>query len=273
VDSKKKIINDYYHSFCEQDRLSSPWGEIELLRTQEILNNYLPPPPALIVDIGGATGRYSAWLAGKGYEVHLLDLVTLHLYQAQNSHKKNGISLCSYITGDARKLPFKDNSVDVLLFMGPLYHLTEKIDRLKALHEGHRLLTKGGFLFAAGISRFASCIDGLIAGYHNDPEFRKIMVQDITDGQHRNPTGNKNYFTEAYFHHPEELKSEIAECGFKSLTTHAVEGIGYMMKDFDRKWQEPESRGFLLALLRSLDQEPSLIGASPHILCVAGKEE
>jgi ubiquinone/menaquinone biosynthesis C-methylase UbiE len=71
--------------------------------------------------------------------------------------------------------------------MGPLYHLVEAADRLQALAEAYRVLKPGGTVFAVGISRFASSIDGLASGYFLDPAFRAIMLGDLEDGQHSSP--------------------------------------------------------------------------------------
>ena len=97
------------------------------------------------------------------------------------------------------------------------------------------------------------------------------MVQDLNNGQHRNYTDNELYFTDAYFHKPEDLKSEITAAGFYFIATHAVEVIGYLLQDFEKNWNKDKYQEFLLNIIRRIDQEPSLIGASPHIMSVAKK--
>ena len=67
--------------------------------------------------------------------------------------------------GDARNLEWGDGSVDVVLLLGPLYHLPVRSDRIAALSEAFRVLKPGGLLFAVGISRFASTLSGLIDGF------------------------------------------------------------------------------------------------------------
>jgi len=155
--------------------------------------------------------------------------------------------------------------------MGPLYHLVDLQDRQQALAEAYRVLKTGGILFAASISRFASTIDALTSGYYLDPTFRQIIDQDLTDGQHRNPTGDPAYFTDTFFHHPDELGAEVAGAGFEVEGLLAVEGISYMMADLSNNWLVEEHREFLLALIERTEAEPSLIGASPHLMAVASK--
>ncbi len=152
--------NLHYEGGREAERLLNSVGQLELVRTQELLSRYLPPPPATIFDVGGGTGIYAFWLAQQGYEVHLIDAVPLHIEQARRSSESEpSRTLASMAVGDARQLNREVESVDVVLLLGPLYHLTARSDRIGALREAHRILRDGGIIFAAGISRFASTLD------------------------------------------------------------------------------------------------------------------
>lgn len=268
MSSVEEIVS-YYNNFDEDARLLTKLGEVEFLRTAEILEKFIPTGVRVIVDAGGASGRYSYWLASKGHDVHLVDVVPKHIEQAIQKKNDSGLSLSSYAVSDARSLSLNDNFADIVLLMGPMYHLTEKEERIKALKESSRILKNGGLIFVAAVSRFASTIDGLVEGYCFDEQFEKIMMRDLIDGQHRNPSGNPFYFTSTFFHHPDELKHEISEAGFKVKSLLAVEGIGYMLKDFEKNWDA--NKELILEILRMTESEPTLIGASPHILCVAEK--
>jgi ubiquinone/menaquinone biosynthesis C-methylase UbiE len=262
----------YYSDFDEQARLADHWGQIEFIRTQDIINRYLKSPPAVVLDVGGAAGRYACWLARRGYQMHLVDPVPLHIQQAQaasDAQPETPIASCS--VGDARRLEFDAEMADAVLLLGPLYHLVEPQDRHRSLTEAYRVLKTGGHLFAAGISRFASTIDGLASGYFADPVFRDIMRGDLETGQHRNPTDNPAYFTDTFFHHPDELEAEVASAGFEVAGLLAIEGISYMLQDLEQNWQVKEHRQFVLEILGKIESEPSLIGASPHIMCVGVK--
>jgi ubiquinone/menaquinone biosynthesis C-methylase UbiE len=270
-DRTDKVV-EYYRSYNERERLTSDMGQVEFVRTQNIISRYLKPPPAIVLDVGGAAGRYSCWLAKEGYEVHLVDPVPLHIEQAQEASKAQpDMPIASCTVGDARHLEFDDGIASAVLLLGPLYHLVEVQDRLQALMEAYRTLKMGGYMFAAGISWFASTIDGLSSGYYLDPEFQKIMNHDLETGQHCNPTNNPAYFTDTFFHHPDELKAEVAGAGFDVMGPFAVEGIIYLTKDLEKSWKINEHREFLLQLIAKIDREPSLIGASPHVLCVGVK--
>jgi ubiquinone/menaquinone biosynthesis C-methylase UbiE len=270
-DKIEKVVT-YYSDFDEQARLSDHWGQIEFIRTQDIISRYLKSPPAVVLDVGGAAGRYACWLAKRGYQVHLVDPVPLHIQQAQaasDAQPETPIASCTL--GDARQLEFDDEMADAVLLLGPLYHLVESQDRHRSLTEAYRVLKTGGHLFAVGISRFASTIDGLASGYFLDPVFQDIMRHDLETGQHRNPTDNPAYFMDTFFHHPDELEAEVASARFEIAGLLAIEGISYMMKDIEQNWQVKEYRKFVLEIMGRIESEPSLVGASPHIMCVGVK--
>ena len=265
-------IDSHYAAGLEADRLAQGSGRLELARTQEVLWRFLPPPPAVVIDVGGGPGRYACWLAGLGYEVHLYDPVPLHVAQAEEASRAQAAHpIASCTIGDARALGRPDDSTDAVLLLGPLYHLTERADRLTALREARRVLRPGGTLVAAAISRFASALDGLRGGYLDDPAFAAIALRDLADGQHRNPTGHPAYFTTAFFHRPDELRQEVTDAGLTSVQLLAVEGPAWLLQDFDAHWDDPGRRERLLDVVRRVEADPSLLGASAHLLAIAGK--
>lgn len=209
------------------------------------------------------------WLARKGYSVQLVDPVALHVTQAwERSQAQLPHALRSVQVGDARQLDQPPRSADVVLMLGPLYHLTSRADRLRALGEARRVLKKGGVLFAAAISRYASLFDGLRGALFQDAEFEQIVRADLHDGQHRNDTGHIEYFTTAFFHKPDELLLELHEAGFDA-ELYGLEGPAGLLADFDRLWADGAARSKLLDFLRLVEREPSLLGLSAHILAVA----
>jgi SAM-dependent methyltransferase len=256
-------IAAYYAAGLEQERLSS-WGRLELIRSQELLARHLPPPPAVVLDVGGGPGAYARWLAEQGYRVHLLDPIELHVEQAAKAAR-----LESARVGDARALPFGDASADAVLSLGPLYHLHDPADRARALREAARVLRPGGVLAAAGISRFASTFDGLFKGFLADPAFERIVEQDVRDGRHANPDRRPEWFTTAYLHLPDELRDEVAAAGFGVEAVVGVEGPGAFLADVDAWLDDPRRRAALLRAIARVESQPSLLGASPHILVVA----
>ena len=265
-------IAAYYDRGHEEGRLGD-WGRLEFLRTRELLARFLPAPPATVLDVGGAAGAYALPLAAEGYEVHLVDPVALHVEQARAaSAAQSDAPLASAVVGDARELPVEDRSADIVLLLGPLYHLTDAADRAHALHEARRALRPGGLLAAAAITRFASTLDGVAQGFLLEPGFEAIVERDLADGQHRNPDGHPGWFTTAYFHRPDELQREVAGAGFDVTALVAVEGaVGAAAEThaLDAWIDDPDKREILLRAIRRVEAEPSLLGASPHLLAVA----
>jgi ubiquinone/menaquinone biosynthesis C-methylase UbiE len=262
-------IEAHYREGGESERLSNEWGELERLRTETILARHLPPPPAVVLDVGGGAGAYAFPLAKQGYEVHLIDPVELHLEQARSYGRASGITLASMTQGDARQLGFPASSADAVLMLGPLYHLVERSDRLQALVEARRVLKPRSVFFAASISRFASLLDGLSRGFIQDAEFRKIVEADLTHGVHRNPTNQPAYFTTAYFHRPEEFAAEVGSAGFGNIGMLAIEGPAWSTTHFRDVWNDPAQRQKLLEFLSLIEGEPSIQGASAHVMAVA----
>jgi ubiquinone/menaquinone biosynthesis C-methylase UbiE len=263
---------EHYADVREAERLSAGVGELERVRTQDVLTRHLPKAPARILDVGGAAGVHALWLARHGYEVHLSDPVPKHVEEAKEASRAQGqFPIASCVVGDARKIEQKDASADGVLLLGPLYHLTERADRLAALREAHRVLRSGGRVIAAAISRFASLMDGLSRDLVGDPRFVEILRQDLRDGQHRNPTDNPQYFTTTFFHHPDELQKEIEEAGFTFEKVVAVEGAVWVMGNFAKHWDDPTKRALLLELLRTVEEERALMGASAHMIGIGRK--
>lgn len=261
-------IAGHYADVSEEQRLG-PWS-LERVRTWELLGRYLPSPPAVVLDVGGAAGVYALPLAARGYEVHLVDPMARHVGQAlRASERQPATPLAGATVGDARRLQWRDASVDAVLLLGPLYHLIDRADRVRALAEGRRVLRPGGVLVAAAISRFASTCDGLLRGYLDEPGFEAMVERVLRDGQHRNPSGRAEWFTTAYFHLPEELGREVTEAGLRLQAVLAVEGPAWMLPDVQERLADPARRERVLAAIRRVETEPSLLGASPHLLAVA----
>ena len=262
----------HYSEVDESSRLRAGWFKLEQARTQELLLRYLPPAPAIIVDAGGGAGNYACWLAQRGYQVHLIDPVPKHVEQARAaSAQQPQHPLASAEIGDARHLVHADQTADAVLLLGPLYHLVEREDRLACLREARRVLRSGGLLWGAGISHFASLLDSLSNGFFDDQAFAPILARDLEEGQHRNPTDNPKYFTDAFFHRPGELSRDLLAAGFQVLEIVAIEGPGWLARDFDRLWNDPVQRDRLLAAVRKVEREPSLLGASAHIMAIGKK--
>ena len=265
-----EILDHYQQRYDEDARLGTGHGLLELERTRDVLSRFLPPAPAAVLDVGGATGVHAFWLADRGYEVRLFDPVPGHVERARRtSEARDAGPRVEAASGDARKLPVEDGSADAVLLFGPLYHLTDRDDRLLVLREAARCLRPGGVVVAAAISRFASLFDGVARDLLADQVFRDIVSADLETGQHRNPTDDPEYFTTAFFHHPEELREEMLESGLSHETTIGVEGAFCLLPDLEERMRDADRRERLLWAARRVETEASMLGSSAHLLAVA----
>lgn len=250
----------FYEDGIEKNRLSEKWGRLEKTRVEHILNKFLPKTPATILDVGGGMGIYAYPLAKKGHSVYLIDPVPINIEEAKKIGKN--CPLKDYIIGDARKLPFEDNSVDVVLFFGPLYHLDVK-NRQIALLEAYRVLKPEGLLLAQGISKFCLLFNAFFDGKAKNPQIIESIKNCLETGQFEY---NKGLF---FTHTPEELKEEIGKAGFQQVNVMSVESLGKWLNI--EYWEIEELRQNLLSFIEKTENETSIIGISAHIMAIGNK--
>jgi ubiquinone/menaquinone biosynthesis C-methylase UbiE len=270
MDQKSENIVTYYtETYDESGRLSDGFGCLERARTEELIARLLPEGPAVVLDVGGATGVYSFFMAGLGHDVHLVDIVPRHIEQARSRSGQLGApALASARVGDARALDFADQSADVIVMHGPLYHLTEYADRQQALVEARRVLRPGGILLAFAITRYAGVIYGLTQGLIYDADYREMIRTEVETGRRADPPAGSSALSSAYFHLPQELSSELEAGGFCCETVLGVMGPAWLVPDIDTAWSDPVKRASILEMARLLENE-SVLG--PRLLAVGRK--
>ena len=159
----KDYLSNYYEQYDEDGRLLSKHGKIEYITTMKYIEKYLNPGMR-ILEIGAATGRYSHALAQKGYQVDAVELIehNIEIFK-QNTLPGENITITQ---GNAMDLSaFADDTYDITLLLGPMYHLFTTEDKLKALSEAIRVTKKGGIIFAAYCMGDASVLSyGFIRG-------------------------------------------------------------------------------------------------------------
>jgi SAM-dependent methyltransferase len=170
--------------------------------------------------------------------------------------------------GHAKDIEEPEGSFDVVLVMGPLYHLLEAGDRLQALHEARRVLRPGGLLVATAISRFAALLDQLIhLDRLQDPdELDRIETIVSTGTLVARPGGP---FTSAFLHLPRQLLAEVSDAGFEHVDILGVEGPGFVVTNFEQRWSHPTRREALMVAARLTEHEPEILAATSHLLAVA----
>ena len=232
-----------YEAGDEDLRLGLERNRVEWDRTRELLARWLPPAPARILDVGGASGRYAAWLQDTGHQVQVLDPVPKHVKQA------TARGLPAQV-GDARRLPFDDGTWDAVLLLGPLYHLPAPADRARALAEAVRVCT-GGVVIAAAMSRWAKPAERAALHQLTAPDVHRHLITVL---QHGHDAHGSAFDRVAYNHDPAELGHELTAAGLHDVEVLGVEGP---LGSFAR--QNPELNDVALATARLAER------AAPHL--------
>jgi SAM-dependent methyltransferase len=251
-------LERHYASDAEQGRLvRTPHGRLEFLRTQELLRRVLPPS-ASVLDVGGGTGVHAEWIAGDGHPVHLIDVVPAHVEAAGR------IPGVTAALGDARNLAVEDGSVDVVLLLGPLYHLVDSADRARALAQARRVLRPGGVLAAAGISRYLSVLElganGVLGG-----DLVPAVAEVISTGRYDGHAG----FTTTHWHTAAELGTEIRDAGLRDVTVYGVEGPAWPALDTAGVFEFSARLPAALRSARLVETDPLMVNTSAHLLAVS----
>lgn len=257
-------ILDRYSSGEEADRLREPGrGDLIRLRTWDIFDRYIVG--RRVADVGGGPGVHAGHLAQRGHEVVVVDPVPLHVEQAK---ERAATARYDVVLGDARALEFPDGSFDVVLLMGPLYHLTESSDRALALREAARILRPGGQLVAEVITRHAWVLDAMHKDLLDADGIWETFETNIAQGVSVDPSKLRPGGFWAYFHRVEDIEPELAAGGFDTHALIGVEGVAWLLSDLEHRIKNP---GALLRAMRLVEQERSLLGASAHVIAVAEK--
>jgi len=233
---------------------------------------HLPPPPATILDCGGGPGRYAITLAQLGYSVTLFDLSPELLAVAKDKSTEAGVTMAGIEQGTATDLSrFADRQFDVVLLMGPLYHLLDEPDRQRALTEATRVVKPGGLVFAAFISRYAAHLDG-VRRYPEEAIDHPEIYDSIEETGLLPPREDGQTAFVAYFAHPNEVAPLCKSAGLDILTVLGVEGvagareesINTLTGDAWERWVDINYR---------IAHDPSIHGGVEHLLAVCRRPE
>jgi SAM-dependent methyltransferase len=256
----------FYGSGSELDRLATREGKLEFERAKEIISSFLAPS-STVADVGGGVGWYAEWLVENGHRVEMVDPVPLHAELARDRAGEPpsfGVEVA-----DARALPFAAASFDAVLLFGPLYHLVHEQDRSLALQEASRVCRPGGLVFAMAICRFAPLLAHLRRGDIADERVFASVNNETRAGVRSSRASRVSTFPDGYFHLPSELTAEIESSGLRVEAIYGLEGPGWLARNFDDLWRDPDKRSRLVELAGLADTERELLATSAHLLGVA----
>jgi len=170
MDHTYDFLSNYYRNIDEDSRLESKHGQIEFLTTMHYVERYLAPG-AKVIEIGAGTGRYSRAISGQGYSVEAVELFESNIEVFKDKlEPEHHINISQ---GNALDLSvFADDSFDITLLLGPMYHLYTKEDKQQALSEALRITKNDGVLFVAYcISDASIALGGFTLKHFNVEDF------------------------------------------------------------------------------------------------------
>ena len=288
-------VKNYYKHFDEKNRLRNDnSGKLEFLMTMRILEKNLPPVPngtetsengtkstagaeaestVSILDLGGGAGVYSFPLAKKGYKVTLADLSETLLSQAKNQKEEDKVqNLISCDQVNATDLSnYIEDSFDIVLLFGPLYHLTEKSEREKCIGEIRRVLKPGGKVFASFIPHLSGSI-ALVQRFCWSPDQVDIntLEECFDSGKFKNLSDKG--FQEGFYPTSDEIENLFATNGFEKQMLRSIRGFGYEKEDVIFKFKNKNVFSKILDLIDSTAQDKSIIEMCGHAMYVGVKK-
>lgn len=251
-------LDAYYNKFNEEKRLNSRHGQVEFQVSMNYIHRYLKPGNK-ILDVGAATGRYSIPLFEEGYDVTAVEPVQHNLGRLKA--KKPELPA---FKGDARKLKrFKDESFDLVLLFGPMYHLIDDADKITALKEAERVVKKGGYVLVAYVMNEYSI---LTYGFR-EQHILEIQEQGKVDETWRVRPDEEDLYDYVRLEDVDRLN---AETGLERVCIFSPDGpANHMRRELNRLTEE-EFEAFIRYQM-SVAERKDLLGAGGHIVDVLVK--
>lgn len=258
-----QYLDDFYKTHDEQARFEPKSGQVEFLTTLHCIQKYLFPG-AKILEIGAGTGRYSHFLAQRGYEVHAVELLSVNLEKLKALTQPNE-NLTVY-QGNALSVPFlPDEYFDIVLLLGPMYHLYTEQDKQKALTEAIRLTQKGGILMIAYcLADAAILMQGFIKGNYRLLVEKKLLDPD-TFQTHSEPEDLFELYT------VQEIDRLAASIPAKRLQLVGTDLSAQFLKETIDN-MDKETFDAYMKYHFTVCERKDLIGAGNHALDILKKE-
>lgn len=264
-------IIDYYNQFDEWGRLDRE--PIEYLVNWYYIKKYLPKT-GHVLDNGAGPGRYSIEFAKQDYFVTLTDLTPKFVDLAKEKAMELNLThqFKDFLVSDARQLnALSDEQFDASLMLGPMYHLQDEQDRIKAIKELNRVTKKGGVIFVAFMSRIRHVFNSLLDPENWKPnntieainQFSKTGCFDHSD---------KGRFTGAYYFNIDEIKPFMESQGFEGLELIGSNVGTILNKESWNYWKEKGEQQEVIKLLMDQATDPFILGISSHLLYIGRKQ-
>ena len=258
-----KVLSEYYGSYDEDNRLCSQHGSVEYLTTMRYIQKYLKPGMR-VLEIGAATGRYSHTLARQGYRVDAVELVqhNIEIFKA-NTNPDEDVRIYQ---GNAKKLDMlSDNTYDITLLLGPMYHLFTVSEQLQALSEAIRVTKKGGVIFAAYCGNEATMVQYCFGRGMMKQQRYRDLVDPVTFKASSDPAELFELYRKEDI---DALMSHFPVTRLHYLGTDMA--TNYMKQAVDE--MDEELFNLYLQYHFAICERTDLVGASHHILDIFRKD-
>jgi len=261
-------VESFYDNNVENEWTRLDRHPLEYEITKKYLDKYINEK-SNILDVGGGPGKYAFYLKKRGHCVSLLDLSAENINFAKIKAKEYNLELNDYRHADVLDMSFvSDETFDVVLCLGPLYHLMDIKQRLRAINECLRVLRSDGLIFIAFINKFAQAVSLINGSPEKIIEWRSYFDQVIETGINNGEVDSG--FTDSYFFYPDEVESLLDNFPLKKLVISGVEGLFAQsenkLKNLDKQLlEEWVNFSFKYA------SHPSILGACQHILYIGKK--
>lgn len=258
MNEKELII--YYNKFNEDKRLNTKHGQVEFLTAMKYLKKYLKKyNNPKIIDIGAGTGKYSLELQKNGYDVKAIELVKHNLKEIE----KKGIK-CHL--GNATNLSFiENNSYDITILFGPMYHLINLEDRIKALTEAKRITKNNGLIFISYcMNEYAIITHGFKENY-----IKEALKNNNIDSNYKIISKKTDLY---YYIRLDEINFLKKKLKLKRVKIISQDGPSEYMKKEINKMDEETFKLFLNYHFKTCEKK-ELLGAGRHILDILKVEK
>ena len=254
-------ISDFYNQYDEDARLTRRNGQVEFLTTNKYIHEYLKSGNK-IIELGAGTGAYSIPLAKEGYDVTSIELVE-HNLDILKSKITPDMNIKAY-QGNALDLSrFADESFDITLVLGPMYHLFTKEDKVKCLLEAKRITKKDGHIFVAYCMNEGTIISYVFAG----GGLEDVLHKDLLTEDWHCKSDPKEIFELVRL---EDIDEYNQEANLERIKIVATDGASRYMKDYLNKMDEKTFEKWIDYHLH-ICERTDLIGATHHSLDILQK--
>lgn len=264
----KNYVVDSYENYREEERLTTNNARrIEFLTTARIMEEWIKGS-VKILDCAAGTGVYAFHLAELGHQVTATDLTPRHVEVMRETLKKKSYDMETAVMDATDMSRFTDESFDVVLNMGPFYHLLTKEQRQNCLSESLRVLRKGGLLFTTYIPRFyvfqyVAMSDSRYLDARLGKQFVETGVLTHDD--------EKCFWTDTYYSTKQEMEELYRRNELEVIDHFAQDGLTPLFSAKVDGWDE-EAFQVWCAYHYSVCREASLLGASNHVMIVGRKQ-